>query len=93
MKHRKGKIITTPKTCSTKSIEPTLSSIQADEKKRNRGEITRDQLMLEQAALATSPRVQNEPKESNYFKYAKCEYATHSAHEFKSPTTTEACNP
>ena len=37
-------------------------------------------LMLEQAALASSPRVQVEPEESDHFKCAKCDYAAHSAH-------------
>ena len=39
--------------------------------------------MLEQAALASSPKVQAEPEESNHFKCAKCDYATNSAHGVK----------
>ena len=47
LKHSKGKIITTLKTCSTKITEPnigvpTLSSSQADKKKRKRGKTPRD---------------------------------------------------
>ena len=108
LKHSKGRIITTLKTCSTKKVEPkisvpTLSSNQADKKKRKKGKNTKrlgdllsyhqrlveekglppSKLMLEQAALASFPRVQAEPEETKHFKCEKCDYATHSAHGVK----------
>ena len=108
LKHSKGKIITTLKTCNAIIAEPniivsTLSSNQADKKKRKKGKTDKrledllsyhkrlvkekgvppSKLMLEQAALASSQRVQAELEGNHQFKCEKCDYATHSPHGVK----------